>query len=100
MAINGLGDRERAIKDAEYALSILVRSGERQMTLDAMQEARDVQPYVVACFDGDDVRIELHLKTWEEVEAFKAFPGMWADDTGQWAHPKRAKIKVTIEPPE
>ncbi len=97
--VNGEGGRERVTSNAIDAIKFQVQMGQREMTADVFEEARNTLPFVHFQIRdiGHDLRIEVPLVTWEEVEALKAVPGVWDEKRKCWCYPQKAKVRITIE---
>jgi hypothetical protein len=113
ICVHGEGGRERAIATAKDQVQIAIQQGALKATPDVFADAQNVQPTVVMVLRdaAHDLRLEVPLYTWAEVEALKTVPGVWDDvglkfrtETDQKLHLKRieghertSQVKLTIE---
>lgn len=97
IAVHGEGDRKRHGDSVAYDTYAKESNGGRKAT--PLRTDLDPTAEVLAVLrvereDSREMRLELPLHDWDEVEAFKEIPGVWDSEKGQFL--SGATVSITI----
>lgn len=97
IAIHGEGDRDtvNALQDHRNDVEARQRAAFNQIVPASLVMPADEPPDVMIVLRdaAHDFRMEWPVKTWEEVEEWKAAAG-WDQDKRHWKHGATVKVKI------